>query len=97
MQAARAAGDPEPPTPAELAADSVCVRFLNYPEVHPNIDQARHIRYIRRIRYIRYIRYIRHMRHMRHIRPIRPIRYIPDVTPQHRAGQSAALLGLARR
>ncbi|KAL1504840.1 hypothetical protein AB1Y20_008611 [Prymnesium parvum] len=36
MQAAREAGE-EPPAPL---AEPVCVQFLHYPEVHPNIDQA---------------------------------------------------------
>ena len=39
VESARAAGDPEPPLPAELAGD-LCVKFLHYPEVHPNVDSA---------------------------------------------------------
>ena len=39
VEAAIAAGEEEPPLPAGLGGD-ICVRFLHYPEVHPNINAS---------------------------------------------------------
>ena len=40
VEAARAAGEAEPPLPAALATTSLCVKFLHYLEVHPNIEPS---------------------------------------------------------